>query len=238
MSKRFTFKDREGLGYTWDYSVLGDTLFEGEAWDKPSVKKRVHALKVGQRMTIKGETLTRIKAAPRTPSKPKRKSNPKPSLADLGTMSEHGRIHELVVDTKRCPDGSDEVHSFRTARYPLLFWSPRQKALVVPYGVKMPRPRKGAPSREDGAAATFERFHNRDVDSYREEVPIPAVTLRELGPAMSIAYRNERYGGTAGKVAEHPFGPSVRAYFGSRGSEGVYIIAGGKLRMTARGIEG
>ncbi len=236
MPKRFTFKPRKGKMWDWSLAELDDTLFESEAWDKPHVKKRARALRVGQSMTIKGETLTRNNT--KSKAKPKRAKNPKPSIADLGTMSEHGRIHELVVETTRCPDGSDEVHSFRTARYPLLFWSPRQKALVVPYGVKMPRPRKGAPSREDGAAATFERFHNRDVDSYREDVPIPAVTLRELGPAMSIAYRNERYGGTAGKVAEHPFGPSVRAYFGSRGSEGVYIIAGGKLRMTARGIEG
>lgn len=229
MSKTFTFKDRKGLRYTWDYSVLADTIFESEAWDKPSVKKRVRALKVGQRMTIEGETLARIKAAP-YPSK-KREPNPKPSLADLGDMSEHGRVHELVVGIN---DDEEGVLVWKKA-HPFLWWSPRQRAIVFTQGVKNPRPRQGEPPRADGAAATYERFHGRKATSYREDVPIPAVSLRELGPAVSLAYRGDRW---KGRVAEHPFGKSVRAYLGERRGEKVFVIAGGRLRMTARGIEG
>lgn len=157
----------------------------------------------------------------------KRRSNPgKPKLAELGILSEHGRVHELMI--------ADEKIPFRVAR-PILFWSPRQRALVFVDGIKVPRPRKGNPPRADSAAATYERFHGKNATSYRDDVPIPAVRLRLAGRAVSIAYRGPRWNN---KVAEHPFGQRVQAYVGVQERERVFVIAGGSLRMTARGIEG
>lgn len=222
MAKRYRFKAKDGTAYEWSAAELGDTLFESEAWESPATKKRVRALKVGESVTRKGERLTRVGTG--------RSANPRPSLAELGVMSEHGWVHELVVEA----GDNEQKHTWR-GRYPRLFWSAPQRALVFVHGIKLPRPRKGEPPRDDGAAATYERFEGRAADSWRDGVPIPKAKLRELGRAVSIAYRNEdKWGG----VAEHPFGPSVRAWVGKLGRTKVYVISGGRLRMTAGGIEG
>lgn len=157
---------------------------------------------------------------------------PKPSLADLGTCSEHGRVHEFAVEL---PDGQLQLHSW-SAQRPLLVWSPRQRALVFVHGLVVPRARSGAP-RDDGAAQTYERFHGEDAETHRE-LEVPAVELHDIGPAAHIAYKNRRWGGVEGRVAQHDFGRNVRAYLGTRGNRKVYVIAGGNLRMTSRGIEG
>jgi hypothetical protein len=156
----------------------------------------------------------------------------KPSLGALGVLSEHGHVHELGVEL---PDGRVELHTWSSAR-PLLMWSQRQRALVFVHGLAVPRARKGAP-RTDGAAQTYERFHGEAAEAHRE-LELPDVKLQRIGRASHIAYKNKRWGGVAGRVAEHPFGPSVVVYLGTRGKRKVYVVAGGRLRMTARGIEG
>jgi hypothetical protein len=156
----------------------------------------------------------------------------KPRLGDLGVASEHGRVHELAVEL---PDGQVELHTW-SAQRPLLLWSPRQRALVFVHGLAVPRARAGAP-RTDGAAQTYERFHGEEAETHRE-LELPAVELKDIGRAAHIAYKNRRWGGVEGRVAQHDFGRSVRAYLGTRGNLKVYVVAGGRLRMTARGIEG
>ncbi len=55
----FRFTGRDGKAYHWSRAELDDTLLEGEAWDKTSVRKRIAALRPGQSMVIAGETLRR-----------------------------------------------------------------------------------------------------------------------------------------------------------------------------------
>ncbi len=101
----------------------------------------------------------------------------KPNLADLGTCSEHGRVHELAVEL---PGGQLQLHTWSAER-PLLVWSPRQRALVFVHGLVVPRARSGAP-RDDGAAQTYERFHGEDAGSHRD-LEVPAVELHDIGRA-------------------------------------------------------
>lgn len=57
--KTFEFTGR-GAKYLWGQDELDDTIFEGERWDKPSMRKRVGKLRVGQKITVGGETLRRV----------------------------------------------------------------------------------------------------------------------------------------------------------------------------------
>jgi hypothetical protein len=161
----------------------------------------------------------------------KRVDNPRPSLAQLGTMSEHGRVHELQVERS---DGQLESHSWSSSR-PVLLWSPKQRALVFVHGVKLPHPSHGDVPRDDGAAATFERFFGKSTLASREWT-MPSVQLHELGRGVLVAYQTPLK--WRKRVAEHKLGPRVRVWMGSAGGRKVYAIAGGNLRMTARGIEG
>lgn len=151
-------------------------------------------------------------------------------LTNLGDMSEHGRVHELVVEL----DGRQQMHSW-SARRPWLLWERPSRALVFVHGTKVPRLRRGEPPRDNGAAATYERFHSKEADGYRDDVLIPLVPMKYIGRAVHIAYRGPRWDG---KVAQHDFGRKVEAYMGKSGAKKVYVIRGGRLRMTARGIEG
>lgn len=161
-----------------------------------------------------------------------RTSNPgAPSLANLGTVSEHGRVHELQVERS---DGQVESHTWSSAR-PLMLWSPQQRAIVFVHGATYTRPVRGEVPRDDGAAATYERFHNRRARATRELV-VPATSLRELGRGVIVAYRDPPL--WRGRVAEHKLGRAVRVWCGQSGNRKVYVVAGGRLRMTSRGIEG
>lgn len=150
-------------------------------------------------------------------------------IDELGFLSEHGMVHELVVERA---DGQHEMHSWSRAR-PLLLWSAPKHALVFVHGIRVPRPKKGAPRDED-AAKTYERFHGWEATSHRD-LEVPVVPLTDIGHPLTIAYSGPRW---RGRVAEHEFGKAVRAYLGKAGARKVYVIAGGRVRMTARGIEG
>lgn len=161
----------------------------------------------------------------------RRATNPAtPSLAKLGTVSEHGRVVELQVERA---DGQVESHSW-SSRNPLLLWSPEQRALVFVHGATYTRPTRGDVPRDDGAAATWERFHGKRATGTRELV-VPSTSLRELGRGVIVAYRGPKWGN---RVAEHKLGRAVRVWCGQSGNQKVYVVAGGNLRMTSRGIEG
>lgn len=162
---------------------------------------------------------------------PKRTENPRPSLADLGTCSEHGRVHELQVER----GGKVESHRWTSSR-PVLLWSPKQRAFVFvsPPG-KLPSSRRGDVPRDDGAAATWERFFGKRALHTRELV-VPSAPLHELGRGVLLAYQTPHK--WRGGAAEHKLGRKVRAWMGTAGGRRVFVVAGGNLRMTARGIEG
>src|SRR5690606_32031228 len=105
----YAFRDRKGKTYSWGRSELADTLFEGEDWDRPSVKQRALALKPGQSMTIKGERLTRVpNASPREQIRGGLSSGMDPSEFDQAQLDK-GTLVELehVARTGRRPTAKD-----------------------------------------------------------------------------------------------------------------------------------
>lgn len=226
MSKLFRFTDADGQTYQWDRGQLDDTILEGPTWDTDAARRRIDALKVGQRMRRKGETLERIDGA-----KSKRKHNPRApvALSKLHDLSEHGRVLDLQVR-----EGGDvKEYSFGAPR-PLLGWSPQADALVWWEGVKMPAARKANPL-PAASAKVWERFHGKAPTRMREaDVPIPK-PWRRMGTAVNIGYRNHgRWGGDA----NHPFSSAPTVHRAGTRAPYLWIVRGGKLRMTARGIEG
>lgn len=210
----------------------------GKAWTKLVAKHRalIDAKLVDEGVVTGGTRhelrITDAGRRARTEARaPKRESNPRPSLAQLGTMSEHGRVHELQVELS---DGRVESHSW-TANRPVLLWSPQQRALVWAAGVELPPTKRGDVPRDDGAAATWERFFGKRTVGSREWT-LPAVTLHELGRGVLVAYQTPHK--WRGRAAEHKLGPRVRVWMGRAGGRRVFAVAGGNLRMTARGIEG
>jgi hypothetical protein len=208
-----------------DWACVGSEETEGTSCALPGLLEDVKRI----------EAACRVDYDPQWPARgPKagRIQNPAaPTIAQLGgTLSEHGRVVELRVELA---DGRIESHTWRSGE-PLLLWSPKARALVFVHGARVPRATRGNVPRDDGAAATWERFHGKQATGVRE-LEIPSARLAELGRGLIVAYRGPRWGG---RVAEHKLGRNVRVWSGSVDARRVYVLTGGSLRMTARGIEG
>lgn len=156
-----------------------------------------------------------------------------PSRADLRDLVELGRWLDTYAELEHgesriVPDGRE-----------LLLWSPAAKALLV-LGRKLPRPRKAA-ELPSSAARSYETWtRGREASQLRElDVELPRGRWRELGPALRIAYASDKFH-ERGDVEhyEHQFGGGVRLYQLGAGRRPVLAWRGGRLRVTADGIEG
>lgn len=159
-----------------------------------------------------------------------------PSKAALTELTELGQWLDTVAETDR---GEARIAP-RTRT--LLLWAPRPQALIVLIGFKLPRPQRAEPPPE--AAAVYEEWtRGREATQVRElQVKWPAGRFADLGPALSIGYRSDKFG-ARGRTTdyEHKFGPGVRLYqLGSDGHGRRRVLAwrGGRLRITEDGIEG
>lgn len=152
------------------------------------------------------------------------------ALSKLQDVSEHGRVLDLVVRQ------GDKLakYTFRGAR-PLLTWSPKADALVWWEGVKVPASRR-ANALPKETAAVWKRFHGRAPTSMRvANVPDDPGPWKRLGPAVRIGYSNRK---RWDRPAEHDFDTGPVVYRAGTRAPYLWIVRGGKLRMTARGIEG
>lgn len=161
-----------------------------------------------------------------------RKGAPLPARAVRET-SEHGRVLDLVV---RGADG--QTRRLRFPARPLLQWSPEADALLWWEGASMGRAR--AVNRSDLPAKSrrvWERFHDADAGTLREAtVPDDLGAWLDVGQAVAIGYRNpQRWGADD---AEHDFGRGVRVYRARTRKPFLWVVRGGRLRMTPHGIEG
>ncbi len=192
------------------------------------VKK--HYYKRGKKWQRRKRALKAGEEAPQYSDNPQ--ENPAaPSLADLGTVVELGRVRELVVDDGK---GEHKVYTWKGKRPRLLYSKPKHMLFWVE-GAEPSNPKRGAP-RGDGAAKVFENFAAQDATSHRT-MGLPPKRLRRVGRAVSIAY-TEPYGRhpRKGGVWEHEFSPSDTFYQAGRSSPFVFAVAGPRLTVTDRGI--
>lgn len=151
-------------------------------------------------------------------------------VANLAAVSEHGHVLDLVIDEGK------QTRKYRFKRpMPLLLWSPKYKALLFWEDAKLPQRRKvenpdDLPKR---AAAAWSKFHKgHEADTARTIKRSEPKTWRRVGRAVAIGYRDpEKWGKDD---AEHDFGRGVNVYRAGR----LWVVRGGKLRLTAHGIEG
>lgn len=148
------------------------------------------------------------------------------SVRRLGPVSEHGHVVELEIEE---PEATRR-YAFKPPM-PLLLWSEPRKALLWFEGAKVPK-RERTDNPPATAAKAWERFHGWEADTVRTIKAGEPSSWRRVGRAVSITYRNpDRWGPDD---AEHKIRTDVNVYRGGS----VWVLRGGRLRMTAHGIEG
>lgn len=117
-----------------------------------------------------------------------------------------------------------------------LAWSPAHRALVILQGGRRGKPQPvGVSSRPSRA---FERWADRDAKREATIEIKPRGAWRSLGTVKRIDYQSSKWGGSAEYT--HKTGSGVRLYrFGAATKPPwVWVIKGGRLTVTARGIVG
>lgn len=169
--------------------------------------------------------------------------------ADLRSLTLLGRVVSLrYVDNLRAEFGPDvEVESeFAVVRdggraeagVPL-FWSPRASALVWWTGVyDLPTLDEPRTSTNQIQAGVVWRDWTRGapVDAeVRVKTPATRGPLRVLGPAIHIDYDSDKW--DTPDAYRHEFGGRVVVAC-EQGDVALWVVQGGSLRITRRGIEG
>ncbi len=138
-------------------------------------------------------------------------------------------------------EGAGKRFSF-TKEKPSLLYNPETKSLLWIQGVKPSRRKKSNP---DGPAAkAYKRWTNHRRNAlFEREADVPDSVFKKvvrIGNAQSIAYRSDKFGSRGEKKDyEHKFGNGVGLYrFGNPSGPNVWLVRGGKMRVTERGIVG
>lgn len=150
----------------------------------------------------------------------------RPLPASTRELALLGEVLDVVIE------GEAEAAKVRVSGTDML-WAEQARALVfVPGRAFTLEDLEGL--RGSTSARVFERW------SVWEATSGGRATLAEGGPwrrfrALTIGYRSDKFGRAADY--EHEFGRAVVAYVPT-GSGAPWVIRGGSLRITARGIEG
>ncbi len=126
-------------------------------------------------------------------------------------------------------EAGDELHKWRPG--PTMLWSPESQALVMMEGVKLGRSTRNPDARSEDARG---RFSGRESDKVRSG-RIPDFKWQKMGPVRALTYR---FNGN--KTAwEHPFSRPPTLHRGDGpGGVRMWVVRGGGLRLTRRGIMG
>ena len=127
----------------------------------------------------------------------------------------------------------------RFTRRPKFFWEPVSRSLIIFQGGTRGRNRQ-AEDLDERAANVFERFMGRDVDGeYTRTMPSISggVWRRAPGHADRFDYWSDKFDDD--REYTHGITSAVRVYRGG-GSKPpwIWVLRGGNLRITRRGIEG
>jgi hypothetical protein len=154
------------------------------------------------------------------------------TLDDLEGAALLGTALELVVVN------GETRETLRWGRSPRpLLWVQSQRAAVILLGSSPPR-WTGEPPPRTRARAAWERWTGEPAsDSATIDLPAIRGGWRALGDARLLAYRSDKWTRRPVDYA-HEIGQDVKARMrGSQGA-GLIVVAGGRFRLTARGLEG
>lgn len=88
----------------------------------------------------------------------------------------------------------------------------------------------------DAAARVFKEFHGWDAENVTEEETPDMSTLVELGDALGVLYRSDKFNGRRRRYI-HEFGRAKPRLFGTADGKAL-VIFGGKLDIKPEGITG
>ncbi len=168
------------------------------------------------------------------PKKYQKKTNPKASKKNpRGSSRAPFALKDATfadLDAKVIEvEAGDKLHKWRPG--PPMLWSPEAQALVMMEGVKLGRSTRNPDARSEDARG---RFSGRESDKVRSG-RIPDLEWQKLGPVRALTYR---FNGN--KTAwEHPFSRPPTLHRGDGpGGVRMWVVRGGGLRLTRRGIMG
>jgi len=158
---------------------------------------------------------------------PTREANPAPPWPPAEDIVYLGRALDVQV---QLPSGELREVAWRGAGLPALAWAADARTLYVFPLSQRPRDLPADPD----ARAVFRRFHGV-APAGVVELPARPVQLSPLGAAVATGYRSRKWGGRP-RSYQHAHGRGVQVY----AAPGARIVAlrGGRLRVTAAGIEG
>lgn len=146
-----------------------------------------------------------------------------------------------ALEVRFVDDEGEKILRFKAGT--LAIWNEAKRALVIPTEAKKARaaslatlsgPLAGAAKR---AARTFEKWtgYRRDASKVSAVKVTGVAKRRDVGRCLAVAYRSDKFHAKGSPIDyEHETGPRVRVH--EAGS--VFVIKGGRLRLTARGLEG
>lgn len=151
--------------------------------------------------------------------------SPVGSLASI-EAAELGFALEVEID--------GHVVKFPKGKHPLLWW-PEKKALLIYDGIR--RGRKGRDVEHGEATRAFERWADRDAKHERTDTLPDRGLWRGYGAAVRIDYASDKW--KRKDEYTHAFGPGVRLYRygGVKVPPWLWVLKGGKMTVTDRGIE-
>ena len=157
---------------------------------------------------------------------------------DLGPVVELGHVVDLDLVDRRYEFAADTLAPGRP-RGPLLLWSANLTALAWFEGVRTPRAR-GVNSEQLGGAGDLFRTWTRGREPTKQRTLEVDVTgpQERLGVCVRIQYLSDKFNRRGTWVLyRHYFERGVRASV--QGDEvKLYMVRGGRLRITEDGIEG
>ncbi len=180
---------------------------------------------------------TRKSNATRGPTLSGRKLQRSPvALANLQNATELGHVLELETGC--------HVIRWDERKKPALLYNPKSKTLFWFYGPRIKETRRQKTNQVGPAARTYGKWTgNRRGAEFEREAEIPDSVFEKverIGNATMIAYRSDKFARRGNPSDyEHKFGKNVSLYkFGGSRPPWVFVVRGGRMTVTPRGIVG
>lgn len=128
----------------------------------------------------------------------------------------------------------EHIVKFPKGKHPLLWW-PESKSLLIYDGIR--RGRKGRDVAHGEATRAFEMWAGRDAKHERTDTMPVRGKWRAYGAVLRIDYASDKW--TRKDEYTHTFGPGVRLYRygGAKVPPWLWVLKGGEMTVTERGIE-
>ena len=144
-------------------------------------------------------------------------------MQDPGDLALLGSMLELQHEM---PDGQARHHGWTVRSAPKLLWSPKQQALYIFPGLKLPRPKalrmpKAAQTTPGTALRSWKTWTGRSPEHARV-LDVPKLQVQTAGQGHHIVYRSDKWGSSTDYI--HTFDPGTLIDMAADAPEGLSLI--------------